>query len=76
MTRPRVLETDLVANVSWVDRAGNPLMQRVVLPVSDAITLGRAEQLLPESGQSVATSQQNAIQQLATQIVNEMEKSW
>lgn len=73
---PRVIETDFVADVSWIDRNGSPLMQRVVLPVSDAIALGEAEQLLPESGQSLATSQQNAIRRLATQIVDEMEKAW
>ena len=47
------------------------------MPVAPLLlTVNQTEDLVPEGGQSVATSQQQAIQHLAEQIVSQMEVPW
>lgn len=64
----RALDAVWQIEVTWTDRAGVPLMQRQVL------TVNREAVLIPEGGQSLATSQQNLIDQFARDIVNQMEQ--
>ncbi|MFP6750742.1 MAG: LPS assembly lipoprotein LptE [Pirellulaceae bacterium] len=75
---PRDLETEIVVEVSWIDRQGDALMQRVVDPAAAVlpIRIGQAVNFVPESGQSLATAHQEAIQKLARQIVDQMELRW
>ena len=63
----RNLDYDMFVEFSWTDRFGKPLTQR------PRIRLDHSANFITESGQSVTTAQQNAIQNLARKIVNEME---
>lgn len=67
---PRVLQTGWEVEVDWVDRSGAPLMQRQLLRVNDAV------EFIPEGGQSLATAQRELTQQIARQIVSQMEAPW
>ncbi len=64
---PRSLEVGFLVEVQWTDRVGNELLNQ---------SFHMAENLIPESGQSMATSQQAAIDQTARQIVSRMEMRW
>jgi len=74
---PRLLEYSLFIQVRWVDRRGEVLRQcpPVALPPELLQVTGRAD-LVPEFGQSVATSSQQAIERAAQQIVGMMEVPW
>jgi hypothetical protein len=74
---PRVSETELVAEVTWLNRRRQPIapVQTLVLP-PDLVVIQQTSTLIPEVGQSVATSQQQAIERLAQQIVSTMEMPW
>ncbi len=74
---PREEEVNLQVKVSWVDRRKCPVRDIPPVPVpAAAVDIGAASSLVPEVGQSVATSHQRAIQRLAEQIVSLMEKPW
>lgn len=71
---PRVIETDLVAEVQWVSPTGDLLSNTMVLPIDPLfLRVGQAENLIPQGGQSVQTAYQESIQKLAEEIVNQME---
>ena len=71
---PRLIEADLVVQIDWTNPQGNLLANSVTVPLPDyALRVGQAEQLIPEAGQSVTTAHQKAIEQLAEQIVAQME---
>ncbi|MCI0332713.1 MAG: LPS assembly lipoprotein LptE [Planctomycetes bacterium] len=74
---PRLAETELRAEVTWLNRRRLPIVptQAVVLPPG-LIEIGQTATLITEEGQSVATSQQQAIERLAQQIVSTMESPW
>lgn len=67
---PRELQTDLNVFVTWNNRFGQPLMQRLELKIADNASF------VPEGGQSMATAQQKVIDDVARQIVNQMEAGW
>jgi hypothetical protein len=67
---PRDLLIDYRLEVSWVDRAGVPLMQRQL------VKLDLDAAFVPEAGQSMATAQQELIQRIAREIVGQMEAPW
>jgi hypothetical protein len=74
---PRVSLTDLRAQVNWVNRRRQPLVPVQMIPIpADLLNISQTSNLIPEAGQSVATSQQEAIQRLARQIVGTMEAPW
>jgi hypothetical protein len=75
---PREMEVNLTVKVSWVDRrSGSSVREIPLVPVpSAAVDIGAASSIVPEVGQSIATSHQRAIQRLAEQIVSLMEKPW
>jgi hypothetical protein len=74
---PRVSETELRAEVNWINRRRQPLVPVQMIPVPvDLLAISQTSNLIPEAGQSVATSQQEAIQRLAQQIVGTMEAPW
>ena len=74
---PRYLGTDLVVSVSWHDRRGDVLMQQSGFALSP-LTFFTTDSgdLIPESGQSLGTAQQETIQRIARQIVEQMEVRW
>ena len=67
---PRDLQIDLRLDAQWISQSGAPLMQRVNLSIDDNTSF------VPEGGQSMATAQQELIDELAQQIVNQMEVAW
>ncbi len=74
---PRDIETRFRVDINWVDRRGNAIAQRTSLPLSSLLlTVSQSADFVPEAGQSIATSQQEAIQRLAEQIVSQMEAAW
>jgi hypothetical protein len=74
---PRELVVNLAVKVSWVDRRGSPVREIPLVPIpTAAVDLNAASSVVPEVGQSIATSHQRAIQRLAEQIVSLMEKPW
>jgi hypothetical protein len=74
---PRVSETELIAEVTWLNRRRLPIAptQAIVLP-PELVVIHQTSTLIPEVGQSVATSQQQAIERLAQQVVSTMEAPW
>lgn len=74
---PRVSETELRAEVTWLNRRRLPLapVQNVAVP-PELVLINQTSPLIPEAGQSVATQQQLAIERLAQQIVSTMEAPW
>lgn len=74
---PRLSETELRAEVNWLNRRRLPIVPMQAVPVPpQLVEISQTSTLVPESGQSVATSQQQAIERLAQQIVSTMEAPW
>ncbi len=73
----RDIETDMTVEVRWISRRGEMLMQRSSLPFGP-LNMAVAEdvQFFPEAGQSLQTAQQAVIEQLAREIVGQMEIWW
>lgn len=74
---PRAVRLTMAAEVNWTDRIGNVLMQNRFLPPGEtAFFFTERSDFVPEAGQTIATSQQRAIDQMADHIVNQMEMRW
>lgn len=66
----RSLDVANAVEVTWLDRAGTPLMPRQTVQIQlDA-------ELIPEGGQSLATTQQEIIDRISRQVVGQMEMPW
>jgi hypothetical protein len=76
-TDPRLSETAIFSEVSWLNRRRLPLAptQSIALP-PNMIGIDQTAGLVPESGQSVQSSLQQSIDRLAQQIVGTMEAPW
>jgi hypothetical protein len=74
---PRLYEVATYSEVSWLNRRRQPIVapQSLGLP-PQLVSIDQTANLIPEVGQSVATSQQQAIERLAQQIVGTMEAPW
>lgn len=72
---PRNIGTDFVTRVRWESRNGDLLRENLV-SLPPVLQISQSANLIPEAGQSVATAHQYAIQQLAEQIVSQMEYPW
>jgi hypothetical protein len=72
---PRELQTQISVQVSWTDNRGKMLRNCPEIPLPPALTQATGN-LVPETGQSLAVAQQEAIDRLAEQIVGLMEKPW
>jgi hypothetical protein len=74
---PRISQTEIRAEVNWINRRRQPLVAAQMIPVpAELLAFSQSSNLIPEAGQSVATSQQQAIERLAQQIVASMEAPW
>ncbi len=74
---PRETEIGLRVQVRWIDHRGQVLGQWEPIPVpAEVVMVTGSSRLLPEMGQSVATAQQKAIDQIAQQIAGMMETPW
>ncbi|MBN2022622.1 MAG: hypothetical protein JW809_07485 [Pirellulales bacterium] len=73
----RQVEARMQVLVNWIDRRGVALREggAIELP-PPAVAVGATADMMPEVGQSVATTQQQAIQSVAEQIVSMMEAPW
>ena len=67
---PRTLAYGWQLEVTWVDRAGVPLMQRQILRIDNDVSF------IPEGGQSLSTAELEMVERLARQIVGQMEMAW
>jgi hypothetical protein len=73
---PRNIQVTYSVEVVWTDRRGNQL-QTTTIPLPSAVaTVDHQSFLIPEAGQSMATTQQKVIDKLAQQIVSLMESPW
>ena len=77
LRRSARFETEIRAEVTWLNRRRLPMApaQNVPLP-PELVEMSATANLITEAGQTVATSQQQAIQRLAQQIVATMEAPW
>lgn len=74
---PRALENMLSVELTWTDRQGNLLLENRFVPQGElAFFFIQGSDFVPEGGQSMATSQLRAVEQLAQQIVSQMEVRW
>lgn len=74
---PRELQLSLAVEVRWEDlRSGQILAQRQVPLGANTAQLIANANFAPEVGQSLATATQDAVDQLARQIVGMMEAPW
>jgi len=74
---PRDIEVAFYVQINWVDNRGGRLVNDTLVPIPALLTSLRSDSdLIPEAGQSIATSQQDAIRKLAAKIVSQMEVPW
>ena len=64
---PRNLSANIRIEVAWTNRNNQPLFAQGILRIDDATNF------IPEAGQSITTAQQEVINQIAREIVNQME---
>ncbi|MCR9117738.1 MAG: LPS assembly lipoprotein LptE [bacterium] len=71
---PRDLNTQLIVEVNWTARSGELLIPRVTAPIAIfKMTASDTANFIPEGGQSFASSELEAVQDLARKIVGQME---
>ncbi len=76
---PRALENNLRAEVSFVNRrriGGVAVAPQFIDIPPEIVDVGQTSVMIPAIGQSVSSSQQQAIERLAQQIVGSMEEAW
>jgi hypothetical protein len=74
---PRALDSTVSTIVTWNDRRGNPLLQNhVAVDANLGTSLLQSNRFVPEAGQSIQTSLQATIDDLADRIVSQMEMRW
>jgi hypothetical protein len=73
----REYEVTFGVQVSWMNRTGDLIAQRQVVPMPGALASVLQEgRFVPETGQSLVVAQEDAIRRLAEQIVSLMEAPW
>ncbi len=74
---PRLLETILTVELSWTDRRGTTLIETRFLPPGDVTYyFSQSADFVPEAGMSISVAQQQAAEDLAAAIVDQMEARW
>jgi hypothetical protein len=74
---PRSIGVDLEVEVNWYDSQGGLILRNASFAYSPvAFTVAQTSILIPEAGQSIATAQQESVEELAKQIVEQMEIPW
>ncbi len=74
---PRLSESAIFSEVNWLNRRRLPMMQPQLLALPpELVGIDQTANLVPEAGQSVQSSLQQAIERLAQQIVGTMETPW
>ncbi|MCE9544325.1 MAG: hypothetical protein K8T25_02215 [Planctomycetia bacterium] len=73
----RQMEGTMRVKVSWTTNRGEQIANPVTVPIPDGyFEITGSNSLVAETGQSVATNQQEMINRLAAQIVSQMEMPW
>jgi RNase P/RNase MRP subunit p29 len=72
----RMVEMNYQVLVTWADRGGSVIATGDVPLPAATVDVGQAAALVPEFGRSVASTQQEAIERMAQQIVGLMEEPW
>jgi hypothetical protein len=74
---PREIQVNMHVMVAWTDRQGRLLRKSPAVPLpAELVDVQGTGNVVPETGQSIETAQQEAIQRIAAQIVSLMEKPW
>ncbi|QDV14221.1 hypothetical protein CA51_41170 [Rosistilla oblonga] len=74
---PRALDNAVAVQASWVNRQGTVLMENRILPPGQlAFYFRQSSRMVPEAGQTGATAFQESIDDLANQIVTQMQIRW
>lgn len=74
---PRALDSVVSTVIVWNDRYGNPLLQNhIQVDANFGTSLLQSNRFVPEAGQSIQTSLQTTIDDLADRIVSQMEMRW
>lgn len=74
---PRELQLHLAVEVRWEDLRTGQLLACQQVPISpDAIALVSQSSFAPETGQSRATGERSAVENMARQVVDVMETPW
>ncbi|MBX3420195.1 MAG: LptE family protein [Pirellulaceae bacterium] len=74
---PRVLNSTVSVELTWTDRRGNLLLTNRFVPAGElAFYFIQGANFVPEGGQSMGTAHHQAVEQLAEQIVSQMESRW
>lgn len=74
---PRVMETTMLVEVTWLNRRRTPIAPVQMIPLPpELVGMSASSALLGEIGQSVASAETQAIERLADQIVGTMEEPW
>jgi len=73
---PSELETGLVIQIQWLDRRGVTLIERTFGIPDTLVTIMETATLVPDAGQSIVYTEQEAMVGLAAEIVGQMEMPW
>jgi hypothetical protein len=74
---PRVSETEILCEVTWLNRRRIPVGPPQCVPLPpELVDMNATANIITEAGQTVATAQTQAIERLAQQIVSTMEAPW
>lgn len=79
LDEPRVVQTNLSVVYRWTDSRGNSLQQPMSLTLAPALSsdaINFSSKYVPEAGQTMAIAQEEAIRDLAAQIVQNMQAPW
>ena len=74
---PRIVQSIVNVEVSWVDLRNIPLIEsRFLPPGENTFYFSERIDFVPEAGQSISTANQRAVERLANHIVDQMEMRW
>jgi len=77
LDEPRILQTIMTVELSWIDRRGQSLIEtRFLPPGENTYYFAERVDFVPEAGQSISTANQHAVERLANHIVDQMETRW
>ena len=73
---PNAIEHSLVVQIQWLNAQGGILIERTFGIPTPLVDITVTSELVPQAGQSIVTAQQHLIQNLASQIVGQLEMPW
>ena len=73
---PNDIEHSLVVQIQWLNAQGGILVERTFGIPTPLVDIMATSEFVPQAGQSIVTAQQHLIQNLASQIVGQLEMPW